>query len=382
MSDTQKTYNRRAASILPADLAPGSPLAEVFAVPDFRDVDEVVAATAHELLHLDPGHRSPIKPPHIPAGRFLVEPPPVAAPDRGAEAVVGPGKAIEPAAAHEPSGGATPDDGIPRQAAPAAVESVQRGTASPTPVSGLGEESNILIGESSEAVPGTERPAPVERFQIRDSLEQCSVDCEPLLRTLVERRASREPAVFLFCDVDNGLRAGLTALAVARRLLDGSQRRVLVIDSDLESGELTAWTGACGSAGTRELLRAMNPWQAVAAPTDIDGLMMVPCGMQRLRFSAPSHFVEGVARKALDGILDAFDFALVTSGTAFDNSLHLWTRMVSGTVVTLDANNSSRSIAQAAVRLLNQQGARVIGCLATPLTPRTGTAGRDHRQAA
>ncbi len=227
---------------------------------------------------------------------------------------------------------------------------------------GLMDEPDLLL-----PAPGRPIAGPGDRIRLEPALTGCELDCEPLLRRIGQLKESPTGGVLLFCDVDDGARAGIAAGIVARLLAGCDGNEVLLIDSGLERGELTELVGAGELAGTREFLRAMSAWQAVACPTDVPRLSMIPCGKQKLRFSEPSSFVDGVCRKALGQMLERFSHVLVTSGTAFDNSLFAWRGFCSATLLTLDTASSSRSIAQAAVRELNASGCRVMGCLATPV---------------
>ncbi len=191
----------------------------------------------------------------------------------------------------------------------------------------------------------------------------CRIDCQSLIKSFVQRARHPGPGVFLFCDVDAPLRSGRTAATLARELAVATGKRVLLIDSDLEFGALTRTLGLEKVSGTREMLRAMFPWSRLLTKTSVSQVDMLVCGTQKLRFTGPSSFVEGVWRKNVLEMGEDYGFVLVTTGTAFDNSLHLWSNLCDGTCLTLDAQNTSRSIAQAAIRELRASGCRVLGCV-------------------
>lgn len=322
MIRNNQRFNQDAAKLSPEELE-WPPASAAFALPDFRDVtgqpEEVLTETRAAEL-------------------------PVIA------AIVDDHPRPEPEGAREPS------TAIPVESGP----SSPTGKAS-TAFEGLLAEPDLLLPP-----PGVAGVVTEERILLGPALFGCEVDCEPLSRRISQLDEAPSSGVLLFCDVDDGIRAGIAAGAVAR-MLAASGKAVLLIDSDLERGELTGLVAARELAGAREFLRAMNAWQSLACPTDVAGVSMIPCGKQKLRFTEPSAFVEGVCRKSLGQMLERFSHVLVTSGTAFDNSLLVWRGFCSATVVTLDAANSSRSIAQAAVRELNSAGCRVMGCLPTPV---------------
>lgn len=210
---------------------------------------------------------------------------------------------------------------------------------------------------------------PADRIRLAHRAAEARVNCEKLIQGLMHRKVDGQAMVCLFCDVDSPLRAGQVTLAVARELAQTSQKRVLVIDSDLEAGVLTQRLQQTETAGTREWMRAMYPWTRLVHETDLTGVSLMTVGKQRLRFSGSSPFVEDVCRKTLGELAETFGYVLVTTGTAFDNSLHLWRWLCDGTVAVLDPEWSSRSICQAAVKELNLAGCRVMGCLTTVSTP-------------
>lgn len=219
-------------------------------------------------------------------------------------------------------------------------------------------------------------PATRKPVLLMPRIAECRMNSGGLIRNLVQKRATGRANVCLFCEVDTPLRAGQVALAVARELALASRERVLIVDSDLERGSLSARLRLEDEPGTRELMRAMYPWQRLVLATDVQDVSLLPIGKQRLRFSGPSAFVEGVCRNSLQEISEIFGHVLVTTGTAFDNSLHVWRWLCDGTVLVLDADHSSRAIAQTAVRELNNSGCRVIGCLPAMASFRTGAAER------
>jgi hypothetical protein len=327
MNQNNDQFNREAASLQPDDLPWPATLGN-FWLPDFRDAVMAAPETAPEP----------------------------AAESTGAIAV----EALAPAAG---SGDRTLYPVVLAPEAPVASSDQGCDVARVDGLfDGLLEEPDLLL-----PAPGKLMAGPGDRIRLELAIAGWDLDCEPLLRRIGQLKESPAGGVLLFCDVDDGARAGIAAGIVARQLAASEGNEVLLIDSGLEGGELSELVGADELAGTREFLRAMSAWQAVACPTDIPHLSMIPCGKQKLRFSEPSSFVDGVCRKALGQMLERFSHVLVTSGTAFDNSLFAWRGFCSATLLTLDAASSSRSIAQAAVRELNASGCRVMGCLATPV---------------
>jgi|GEM_PF-6389895 len=212
---------------------------------------------------------------------------------------------------------------------------------------------------------GASGPDESSRVGLQQRIAEIRLSCDPLVKLMTRKIEPGATGLFLFCDVDTPLRSGQACLAVARELAVHTGRKVLVIDSDLESSSLSRRLGLEQRSGTREMLRAMNGWQRLVLETDVENLTFMPCGTQKLCFTEPSSFVEGVLRKSLGEMTNEYAVVLVTTGSAFDNSLHAWRGLCSGTCLVLDSDLTSRSIAQAAVRELNASGCRVMGCLPT-----------------
>ncbi len=219
-------------------------------------------------------------------------------------------------------------------------------------------------------------PEEAVRVGLQQRISEIRVSCDPLVKCISQRIETGQAGLFVFCDVDTPLRSGQACLAVARELAVATGKKILVIDCDLETSSLTRRLGLEARAGTREMLRAMNGWQRLVVESDVENVVFMPCGTQKLRFTEPSSFVEGVIRKAVGEISGEFAAILVTTGSAFDNGIHAWRGLCSGTFLVLDSELSSRSVSKAAVRELNATGCRVLGCLPTYRPGKTGATTR------
>ena len=136
--------------------------------------------------------------------------------------------------------------------------------------------------------------------------------------------------------------------------------RVLLIDADLRHGLLHERLNTSSSPGLSDVLRGQTPWRQALVPTGTPNLTLLPCGSPHRH---PGELLAAPAKEALlNEIIPQFDYVIFDTVPvmAADDISNL-ASSVDGVLVVVRAGYTSGRVARAAMDLLRQRKANILG---------------------
>jgi capsular exopolysaccharide synthesis family protein len=149
--------------------------------------------------------------------------------------------------------------------------------------------------------------------------------------------------------------SGNLAITLARA---GS--KVLLVDADLRKGVLHNLFGLDSGTGLSDVLANGNNWQKVVRPTGIPNLSLVPCGT--VAHNSSELFLGPATEQLLKTAVLQYDFVLLDTPPvmAADDVTSLAPHADS-VLFVLRSEHTSARVARAALELLYQRQARILG---------------------
>jgi capsular exopolysaccharide synthesis family protein len=151
----------------------------------------------------------------------------------------------------------------------------------------------------------------------------------------------------------------MTAANLAIMLAMGGAR-VLLVDADLRKGSLRSRFNIEADAGLFEVLSQGKDWRSVAKETAVANLRLLPRGATTQRSS--EFFIGPVMVKFLQESIKEYDYVLIDTAPvmAADDVTSL-APLVDGVIFVIRAEFTSARVARAALDMLYQRKARVLG---------------------
>lgn len=164
------------------------------------------------------------------------------------------------------------------------------------------------------------------------------------------------------------------ALGVAACLAESSDLAagsVLLVDADLGRRRLSQALGCGDQPGLAECLLGGMPASGLCRPTGLAHLSFLPAGQ-----TASGRLLEGIAgtlataagglgASGWQALVSSFGVVLLGGGTTEDPWAGALAQLAEATYVVVELGCIDESTARAVVDRLRQQGARVLGCIAT-----------------
>jgi len=151
----------------------------------------------------------------------------------------------------------------------------------------------------------------------------------------------------------------MTAANLAIMLAMGGAR-VLLVDADLRKGNLRSRFNIEADAGLFEVLSQGKDWRSLAKETVVANLRLLPRGATTQRSS--EFFIGPVMNKFLQESIKEYDYVLIDTAPvmAADDVTSL-APLVDGVIFVIRAEHTSARVARAALDMLYQRKARVLG---------------------
>jgi succinoglycan biosynthesis transport protein ExoP len=151
----------------------------------------------------------------------------------------------------------------------------------------------------------------------------------------------------------------MTAANLAIMLAMGGAR-VLLVDADLRKGSLRSRFNIEAEAGLFEVLSQGKDWRSVVKETAVANLRLLPRGATTQRSS--EFFIGPVMVKFLQESIKEYDYVLIDTAPvmAADDVTSL-APLVDGVIFVIRAEYTSARVARAALDMLYQRKARVLG---------------------
>jgi capsular exopolysaccharide synthesis family protein len=147
--------------------------------------------------------------------------------------------------------------------------------------------------------------------------------------------------------------------------------RVLIVDADLRKGNLHTRMGVENNTGFSEVFLAGTNWQTAVKETSIKNLFLIPRGATTQRSS--EFFIGPVMEKFLKESAQEYDYVLIDTAPvmAADDVTSLAPR-VDGIIFVVRAEYTSSRVAHAALNMLYQRKANVLGLVFNSVHVSTG----------
>ncbi len=155
--------------------------------------------------------------------------------------------------------------------------------------------------------------------------------------------------------------ASAFAATAAREL----NQRVLLVDGNPGQAKISQWFEATQQNGFVECLNG-NDWHSLVSPTSVAGLHLLPAGQGMITSyeNAPEQFCRTMAE-----LLDAYRFVIVDGGRLPEQLATILAAHADATLLVVELGRSQADRSTAAIDALRQQGARVLGAIATNAPP-------------
>ena len=147
--------------------------------------------------------------------------------------------------------------------------------------------------------------------------------------------------------------------------------RVLIVDADLRKGNLHTRMGVENNTGFSEVFLAGTNWQTAVKETSIKNLFLIPRGATTQRSS--EFFIGPVMEKFLKESAQEYDYVIIDTAPvmAADDVTSLAPR-VDGVIFVVRAEYTSSRVAHAALNMLYQRKANVLGLVFNSVHVSTG----------
>ena len=158
--------------------------------------------------------------------------------------------------------------------------------------------------------------------------------------------------------VPNDGKSVTTANLAITLALGGS--RVLLVDADLRKGTLNSRFNIPADTGLAEALAQNSDWRLAVKETPVANLRLLPRGGTTQRSS--EYFIAPVMEKFLEESKKEYDYVLIDTAPvmAADDVTSLAPR-VDGVIFVIRAEHTSARVARAALEMLYQRKARIVG---------------------
>lgn len=153
---------------------------------------------------------------------------------------------------------------------------------------------------------------------------------------------------------------GLAAAACLAELPDFRGAEVLLVDADLKHRRLSQALGYGDQPGLVECLLGRSPGRDLCRPSGLAHLWVLPGGQ-----FVDARPLVGVAVAGWSELVDSFGAVLLCGGTTDDPWATALAGLADAAYVVVELGRVDEWAARAAVGRLREQGARVLGCIAT-----------------
>ena len=182
-----------------------------------------------------------------------------------------------------------------------------------------------------------------------------------VVEQILERSNASIPVVFLFVGTESNHHVDEMSARVAAALSEHTQSRVLLIDSDTVSRNLTATVGQQDRAGMTEVIEYNQDWRSNLLRNKEANVDFLPIGNGNFgRWNQ-----QELLQKAVCEMKAEYQFVCVSGGDAHSKASKLWSDVCDGSYLLVSIKSSNGTVAKSAVTELKANGARLLGCVVT-----------------
>ena len=230
----------------------------------------------------------------------------------------------------------------------------------------LEPESNQRVEGDLKDIPGDWIPKRERETGLREGASCCfkvmaagSDELDPVAAQIENRFRGGTATVVLFASVDRFSDSKFIASALAVKLANRSTQRVLVIDSEFETGHLSAMQGMASNSGISDWIQTPTS-TPIVQPTDHSRLDFVPAGNQSIECwksagDSLNHYLKSYSV--------SHSYICVNAGDAHGDAIRMWSQYCGGSYLAVDKKRSSRAVAESAVLQMRRYESRLLGCI-------------------
>lgn len=155
----------------------------------------------------------------------------------------------------------------------------------------------------------------------------------------------------------------VSAVNLGLVMAEGGEHRILIADADFRRTSLARMLGVATKPGLSEVLRGEVPLEAALQATPLPNLKLLPAG--EVRDNAYAELLGGSATGAvLDALRARFDYAFLdTPPITTVSDVSLLAPLCNGALVVIEMHRTPEPTVQQAVRTLQANNVRVLGCI-------------------
>jgi Mrp family chromosome partitioning ATPase len=201
------------------------------------------------------------------------------------------------------------------------------------------------------------------------SLENLSQDrpVEEIARKILRQFPSIAPSSLLFTSADVELSTNRSTARIAACIARLTGCRVLLVDANWEANAIAIQEGEKAVQGLSEVIVEGTNWKDLLVETQESQLFVLPCGVA----DVPMRRVGNDTLIALNSQWQRdFTYVFINGGNARQWVARRFAVTCDGTYVLVGLNQTTRSDAQSAIRVLTEAHARVLGAIVFDAPPK------------
>ncbi len=188
---------------------------------------------------------------------------------------------------------------------------------------------------------------------------------DPQLRPLIESILDHYPpggsAIIMLAGTERNPLLDVTVASIAVAIQNRTEAKILIIDSDFDSGSLTGKLDCSGQFGLADLTTGnQHDWKKGLRSTCRPQIDFLPIGTGRIETASQGN---ALLKTNLSNICAGYGYVFVNAGDAHGIAATSWSQHVSGTYLLVSQTRANQTIAKSAVSQLTTFGARLIGCI-------------------
>jgi len=204
----------------------------------------------------------------------------------------------------------------------------------------------------------TAAPTPAAALETNQQIDDA---IQSVVTQINERSNPSVPIVLLFVGSEPNQHVDEMSARVAAELCNNTQSRVLLIDSDNISKNLTTASRRINDAGMTEIIEYNQDWRSNLLRNQESNLDFLPVGNGSFgRWNQKELLCKTVCDMKTD-----YQYVCVAAGDAHSKAAKLWSDVCDGSYLLVSIKNSNDMIAKSAVTELKDSGARLLGCIVT-----------------
>jgi Mrp family chromosome partitioning ATPase len=231
------------------------------------------------------------------------------------------------------------------------------------------QPQHASLPEGDRPAAATEAALPVCVFPVDGRAERYIYSVsnrQKLVDSIVDQLQERFPAgsnaTVMLVGTNREIDIDSAASRIATCLAGRQVGKILLVDGNLQSRQLTSLVGLTGERGISNAFHENGDVRTLIRQTDQSSLMMIGAGTCDLADRSGKRRFAGATNQVLK---EEFDYTIISGGIAGDRLADAWSSVADGVYLIVDMDESDRSDTISTVDYFRKLGARIVGCIAT-----------------